>query len=48
MYYVHLGKKKTGLKSLTTLLEEIGWTEDDMKRLKLVSIKPPPMSVAVT
>ena len=34
---LHVHPKKTmGAKLLKSLLEEIGWTEDDMRRLKLI------------
>jgi predicted RNA binding protein YcfA (HicA-like mRNA interferase family) len=34
---IHYHPKKTyGRKVLRTLLEDIGWTEDDLRRLKLV------------
>lgn len=34
--HYHTGKKTYGPKLLKGLLEDIGWTEDDLRRLKLI------------
>jgi len=40
---IHYHPKKTyGAKLLTALLEDIGWSEEDMNRLKLIKTNPKP------
>lgn len=34
--HYHIGSRTYGSKLLKALLEDIGWTEDDLRRLKLI------------